>query len=216
MLEFLADNIFVVFAGKVFQQTVGIPMGTNCAPSSRRHLSVFIRSRIHTVFALNRKETVSISVQSHLHVHRWCIVHKQEFKTYLGQMYPAEFEIKNSTESATSAPLGGMVNFTLPFMTNQMISISIWQTFRTSSNVPFSPAYGVYIYELIRNAWACSSNECLILRDRRLSSKLLKQGYLVERLKSSFRKINGRYGDLIQQYEVSLSQMLNDILNLDQ
>ena len=31
MLEFLVDNIFVVFAGKVFQQKVGIPMGTNCA-----------------------------------------------------------------------------------------------------------------------------------------------------------------------------------------
>ena len=26
MLEFLVDNIFVVFAGKVFQQTIGIPM----------------------------------------------------------------------------------------------------------------------------------------------------------------------------------------------
>ena len=32
MLEFLVDNIFVVFAGKVFQQAVGIPMGTNCTP----------------------------------------------------------------------------------------------------------------------------------------------------------------------------------------
>ena len=32
MLEFLVDNIFVVFAGKVFQQILGIPMGTNCAP----------------------------------------------------------------------------------------------------------------------------------------------------------------------------------------
>ena len=32
MLEFLVDNIFMVFAGKVFQHTVGIPMGTNCAP----------------------------------------------------------------------------------------------------------------------------------------------------------------------------------------
>ena len=32
MLEFLVDNIFVVFGGKVFQQIVGIPMGTNCAP----------------------------------------------------------------------------------------------------------------------------------------------------------------------------------------
>ena len=51
---------------------------------------------------------------------------------------------------------------------------------------------------------------------RRLSSKLLKQGYLVERLKSSFRKFYGRYGDLIEQYEVNLSRMLNDILTLDQ
>ena len=32
MLEFLVDNISVVFVGKVFQQIVGIPMGTNCAP----------------------------------------------------------------------------------------------------------------------------------------------------------------------------------------
>ena len=32
MLEFLIDNIFVFFDGSVFQQTVGIPMGTNCAP----------------------------------------------------------------------------------------------------------------------------------------------------------------------------------------
>ena len=31
-------------------------------------------------------------------------------------------------------------------------------------------------------------------------------------MKSSLRKFYGRYGDLIKQYEVSLSQMLNDIL----
>ena len=46
----------------------------------------------------------------------------------------------------------------------------------------------------------------------RLSNKLLEQGYVKERLKSSLRKFYGRYGDLIKQYEVSLSQMLNDIL----
>ena len=28
MLEFLVDNIFVVYAGKVFQKIIGIPMGT--------------------------------------------------------------------------------------------------------------------------------------------------------------------------------------------
>jgi hypothetical protein len=32
MLEFLIDSTFVFFGGRVFQQTVGTPMGTNCAP----------------------------------------------------------------------------------------------------------------------------------------------------------------------------------------
>jgi hypothetical protein len=32
MLGFLLDNIYVVFEDQVFQQSVGIPMGTNCAP----------------------------------------------------------------------------------------------------------------------------------------------------------------------------------------
>ena len=32
MIEFLIDNIFVQFGGRDFQQTIGIPMGTNCAP----------------------------------------------------------------------------------------------------------------------------------------------------------------------------------------
>ena len=84
-----------------------------------------------------------------------------------------------------------------------------------SSNIPSSPAYGVFISQLIRYARACSSYECFILRARRLSSKLLKQWYLVERVKSSFR-FYGRYGDLVEQYGVTLSRMLNDILTLDQ
>ena len=83
-----------------------------------------------------------------------------------------------------------------------------------SNNIPSSSAYGVLISQPIRYALACSS--CFILMARRLSSKLLKQWYLVEFFKSSFRTFTGRYGNLIQQYEVSFSGMLNDILTLDQ
>ena len=32
MVEFLIDNICVEFGGHIYQQTVGIPMGTNGAP----------------------------------------------------------------------------------------------------------------------------------------------------------------------------------------
>ena len=49
-------------------------------------------------------------------------------------------------------------------------------------------------------------------QDIRLSNKLLEQGYVKERLKSSLKKFKGRYGDLIKQYENPLSRMLNDIM----
>jgi hypothetical protein len=41
MLEFLIDNIFVIFGGRVLQQTVGMPMGTNFFP---RLTDVFLYS----------------------------------------------------------------------------------------------------------------------------------------------------------------------------
>ena len=47
-------------------------------------------------------------------------------------------------------------------------------------------------------------------------NKLLEQGYVIERLKSSVRKFYSRYGDLIKQYEISfISRMLHDILEDD-
>ena len=69
------------------------------------------------------------------------------------------------------------------------------------SNTPSSPAYGVFTSQLIRYARASSSYECFILRAVRFSNKLLGQGYVKERLRSSPRKFYGRYGDLIKQYE---------------
>jgi hypothetical protein len=33
MLEFFIENTFAILSGRVFQQTIGIPMRTNCTPS---------------------------------------------------------------------------------------------------------------------------------------------------------------------------------------
>ena len=71
-----------------------------------------------------------------------------------------------------------------------------------SSNIPYSPDYGVFISQLIKYARASSSYECFILRAMRLSDKLLGKGYVKERLKSSLKKFYGRYGYLIKQHEV--------------
>ena len=135
MLEFLVDNIFVVFGEKVFQQIVGIPMGTNCAPLLAdiflySYEAEFIQSLLST-----GKKKLSISVQLHRYIDDVLSINNPDFETYLGQVYPAELEIKDATESNTSASYLDLLQVTvsceLPFTTNVTISTSISQTFRS-------------------------------------------------------------------------------------
>ena len=104
-----------------------------------------------------------------------------------------------------SCRLGGTVSCALPFTTNVTISTSISQTFRS----------WVAIFNLRQSVTFLSHSSYGMPGLAPLSSKLLGQGYVKERFKSSLRKFYGRYGDLIKQYEVSLSQMLHDILGHD-
>ena len=187
MLEFLVDNIFVAFGGKVFQQIVGIPMGTNCAPPlAEIFLYSYEADFIQSLLSTGKKKLTSQFNFTYRYIDNVLSNNNPDFENYLGQMYPAELEIKNTTESNTSA-----------FYLDLLLSIGRDGQLRTSlydkrddfnfhitnfpflsSNIPSSPAYGVFISQLIRYARDCSSYECLILRVARLSSKLLGQGYV--------------------------------------
>ena len=63
----------------------------------------------------------------------------------------------------------------------------------TTMTIFLNPLHiGVFIYQLIRYARVCSRYNDFLYRSRIhfLTSKLLKQGYSVEKLKTAFRKIN--------------------------
>ena len=58
MLEFLIDNIFVMFGGRVFQQTVGITYWYQLC-SSRRLVPLFVWGRLHTVASQEKRKEAS-------------------------------------------------------------------------------------------------------------------------------------------------------------
>ena len=131
-----------------------------------------------------------------------------QIENYLGKMDIAKLEIKDTTESITSV---SYQNLLLSIGKDNQLRTSIYDrrnyfnftithfTFLSRNNSS-SQVYGAFIPQLIRYARACSSFECFIVKVRRFSSRLLKQGYILERLKSSFRKFYGQKEDLIQQY----------------
>ena len=104
MLEFLVDNIFVIFAGKVFQQIIGIPTGTNCAPLLA---DIFLYSYeaefIQSLLSTGRKRLASQFSLTYRYIDEVLSINNADFKNYLGQMYPPEPEIRDTTESNTSA-----------------------------------------------------------------------------------------------------------------
>ena len=72
MLEYLINNIFVEFGGRIFQQTIDIPMGTNYAPLLA---DMFLYSyEAEFVQSLQSRLEPRTTIQFHLQIYRWCIV----------------------------------------------------------------------------------------------------------------------------------------------
>jgi hypothetical protein len=60
------------------------------------------------------------------------------------------------------------------------------------SNNPAAPAYVVYIFQIIRYPRACGSYQDFLDRGLLLTRKLLNQGFILVKLKSSLRKCYGK------------------------
>ena len=69
----------------------------------------------------------------------------------------------------------------------------------------------VFTYKLYR---ACGTYQDFRDRGLLLTRKLLNQGFLLIKLKSSFRKFNSRHHDLDGRYGISVSQMTTDMFIL--
>ena len=80
------------------------------------------------------------------------------------------------------------------------------------SNIPASPAYGVYISQLIRYACArvIRNNSDFLKRHLHLRNRLLNQGYEKIRLIRSLKKFIFRYQDRVEIYSVSAETIIND------
>ena len=78
------------------------------------------------------------------------------------------------------------------------------------SNIPASPAYGVYISQMIRYARASSNYSDFLKLHLHLRNRLLDQGYKKIRLIRSLKKLIFRYQDLVEIYSVSAEKIIND------
>ena len=104
MIEFLVDNIYVRFGGQLFQQMVGIPMGTNCAPLLA---DLFVYSYENEVLDKLLKEGKRKLARkfnlSYRYINDLIFFNNKGFKEFISNIYPKELTISETTEPTSVA-----------------------------------------------------------------------------------------------------------------
>ena len=112
-------------------------------------------------------------------------INNSRFAEFLSLIYPPELEVKETTDTASSA---SFLDLFLEFDDSGQLSTKIYDkrddfNFKSInfpnmySNIPASPAYGVYISQLIRYAWASRNYSDFLKRHLHLRNRLLDQCY---------------------------------------
>ena len=219
-VDFLIDNIYVRFGNSVFRQVIGIPMGTNSAPLLA---DLFLHTFEYDFMLKTMKADMSKAVEfsnTFRYIDDLFSVNNDNFGNCIREIYSSELQLKDTTLSSTevcyldtkivhgdsSAPFHisvydkredfdfRIVNF--PFM---------------DSNIPFffpaTPAYGVYISQLVRYARICTAKADFMHRLRRLSSRLKQQGFKSTLLVKSVKKFFKRHCTTMVRYNVTLREL---------
>ena len=211
MLDFLIDNIFVTFGGEIFQQRVGIPMGTNCAPLLADLFLYSYETEFLQQLVKNKKikEARSFNL-TFRYIDDVLSINNKTFATWIPSIYPSELEIKETTESACST---SFLDLHLEFDSGGHLSTKIYDkrddfNFKIinfpnlKSNIPTSPAYGVYISQLIRYCRACTNFSDFLVRHQYLRDRLLNQGFKKMRLIRNLKKFILRYQPLVERFQL--------------
>ena len=104
MLELLIDNTFVIFGGRVFQQTVGIPMGTNCAPLlADLFLYSYEADFIQGLLKKNEKKLARSFNFTFRYIDDVLSLNNSRFGDIVDLIYPIELDIKDTTDTDMSA-----------------------------------------------------------------------------------------------------------------
>ena len=211
-IHYLIDNIFVTLGGLTFRQTIGIPMGTDCAPLLAE---LFLFTYEHDFMLRLRREPHKACQFSSTarYIDDLIALNNPDFAEHIRDIYPPELELKRTNGSSDAAPY---LDLDIAVVEGKFImkvydkrdafNFDIVNFPHLSSNIPRKPAYGVYISQLLRLAKACDHYEDFLERHRTLSTRLLKQGFKYNHLCGAFRRFYCNHQRYLYKYDVPMKQ----------
>lgn len=190
-INFLIDNSYIMYKGELYRQTIGIPMGTNCAPYlANIFLHYYEAAYIEDV----NNSDVTSKLDNMFRYQDDCIIFNDD--GLLGQIwsniYPVEMQLESTSSNNTCTFLdlsicliNGKIQYKSYDKRNDF-NFTIINYPNLNGNIPTGPSYGVFSSQLIR---FCDINSKLNeFQDdvQILIKKLIKQNFKLKVLRSKF------------------------------
>ena len=209
LVRWLIDNIFVILGDRCFQQKIGIPMGTDCAPFLA---NLFLFTCEFQWIDKQRKAKRYNLLKKFMGCGRYIddlfmINNDQVMDTHMSAIYPEELKLipdKSAGNEVSFLDLNLIFKdskiYTYIYDKRDSFSFQIVNFPVLSGNIPKSSSYGVFIGELVRYARGCTYFSHFRERTLLLIAKLKTQFFTLKRLKKTWVKFCNSHILLIQKY----------------
>ena len=203
-IEFIIDNSYITFHGKIYRQIIGIPMGTNCAPYLANLFLHVFEYKYLSLLITNGKIEMAKKLSNVFRYQDDCLAANDDglFAQHFTNIYPPELKLNNTNTSINKSNFLDMTisiyrgNFTYrSYDKRDGFKFQICNYPHLEGNIPTGPSYGVYTSQLVRLA-EINKNIAHYKSDiRNMTNKFVLQGFVLSRLKDTFMKFCTHYID---------------------
>ena len=196
-------------------------MGTNCAPLVA-DLFLFCSERdfMTSLSNIKQAEIIEAFKSTSRYLDELFNIDNPYFESMANRIYPLELQLNKANTSDTEAPFldlhlsisNGFVSYKI-YDKRDNFDFDIVNFPFLDGDVPRSTSYGFYISQLIWFARVSSHVADFNARNRRLTAKLLQQGYRYHKLRKTFSKFYRRHYEWVSKFNVGLKTLLHQGLS---
>ena len=194
---FLMENIYVQFDGMVYQQIVGIPMGTNCAPLiADLFLYCYERDFMSDIQKSKRHDLIDMFNDTSRYLDDIFTIDNPEFEKHIPDIRELQLNKANTSDKETSfLYLNIMV-----YDKRDDFKFEIINYPHLSSNIPTKQAYGVIISESLRHFRNSTNEGDAIEKIKTLVKKVIQKEYKLPVIRSTIKKTLERHQWIQKKY----------------
>ena len=217
-VKYLMDNCYFTFGEKLFQQIIGIPMGSDPAPFMANLFLYYYESK----WLKEIKKSDLHRARQFGNTFRFiddlnAMNDGGEFERSFKEIYPIELELKKEHGGSSAT----FLDLQIQISNRQFISSLfdkrddfpfsiVRMPFRTS-NIPSKIFYSSIGAEVLRIARTTSNNVDFLHSTSSLITRILKQGAVIQRVTKTLQKCYGKH-NILQQFGATAKALLRVLL----